>query len=51
MVKKMEKENFILKMDIFIMDYGKVGNLMVKEYMKLTIENIMEIGVVVILCN
>ena len=51
MDKKMEKENFILIMGIFIMVHGNVGNLMVKEFMKLIIENILEIGVVVFLCN
>ena len=49
--KKMEKVNFILVMAIFIVDFGKVGNQMEKVYMKLKVENTMEIGVQVFLCN
>ena len=49
--KKMEKGNFILEMAIFIVDFGKVGNLMGKEFMKVKVENIMEIGVQAFFCN
>ena len=51
MVKKMEKENFILKMGIFIKEIGKTGNPMEKVFMRQEIENIMGIGERVCLCN